>query len=209
MMAQAIRRVCGTSIIPRRRAIAVVMPGRSFETSSRSFAAPSMPSSSVEAACVDGALRNAHQADHVGQVLDSALQPAGLREALCVRAALGKDAVFEAGRRQGGAQVVGVAHRGRVAQGDGGLDDAPVGFHHQPEPGPGLLLDGASGHVLGLDHHGRAAGRGDDDVGAPSGVAEDGPRVLGPHLPARHHPLQQVAQGVVDVRLRLARHAVP
>ena len=67
---------------------------------------------------VYGALRNAHQADHVGQVLDSALQPAGLREALCVRAALGKDAVFEAGRRQGGAQVVGVADRGRVAEGD-------------------------------------------------------------------------------------------
>ena len=144
--------------------------------------------------------------DHVAQVLDAALQPAGLREALCVRAALGKDAVFEAGRRQGGAQVVGIADRGRVAEGDCGLDDAPVDGHLQPEAGPGLRLDGAGGHVLGLDHHGRAAGRGDDDVRAQSGMADDGLGVLGSHLPAGQHSLEQDAQGVVGVRLRLSRH---
>ena len=50
MMAQAMRRVCGTSIIPRRRAIAVVMLDRSSSISSKSFAAPSTPSCSVAAA---------------------------------------------------------------------------------------------------------------------------------------------------------------
>ena len=155
---------------------------------------------------VYGALRNAHQTDHVGQVLDAALQPAGLRKASCVRAALGKDAVFEAGRRQGGAQVVGIADRGRVAEGDCGFDDAPVDGHLQPEAGRGLRLHGAGGHVLGLDHHGRTAGRGDDDVRAQSGMADDGLGVLGPHLPAGQHLLEQAAQGVVGVRLGLAWH---
>ena len=104
---------------------------------------------------VDGALRDGHQAHHVGQVLDGAVQPAGLREAAPV---LREDAVGEAGRREGFAQVAGVADRGRVAEGDSGLDDARVGGHLQPEAGPGLGLDGAGGHVLGLDRR-RASSR--------------------------------------------------
>ena len=115
---------------------------------------------------VYGALRDGYQANHVGDVLDGALQPAGLREALDAIGGLGEDAVGEAGRRQGGAQVVSFADVVRVAEGDGGLDDAPVGGHFQPEAGLGLRFDGARRHVLGLDHHRRTAGRGDDDVGA-------------------------------------------
>ena len=61
--------------------------------------------------------------------------------------------------------------------------------------------------VLGLDDHGRAAGRGDDDVGAQPSVAGDGLGVLGPHLPAGQHLLEQAAQGVIGVRLRLAWHS--
>ena len=56
---------------------------------------------------------------------------------------------------------------------------------------------------------GRAAGGSDDDVGAKSRAAGDGLRVLGTHLAAGQHILQEVAQGVVDVRLRLAWHATP
>ena len=65
---------------------------------------------------------------------------------------------------------------------------------------------GGTMSVLGLDDHGRAAGRGDDDVGAQPGMADDGLGVLGPHLPAGQHLLEQDAQGVVGVRLRLSRH---
>ena len=111
-------------------------------------------------------LRDGHQTDHVGQVLNAALQPAGLREALDVLGALGEDAVGEAGRRQGRPQIVGLANRVRVAEGDSGFDDAPVDGHLQPEAGLGLRFDCTSGHVLGLDHYRRVAGRGDDDVGA-------------------------------------------
>ena len=155
---------------------------------------------------MDGLLRNGHQADEVGQVLDGALQPAGLREAARAPGLLGEEAVGEAGRRQGGAQVVGLANSVRVAEGDGGFDDAPVGGHLQPEAGPGLRFDGARGHVLGLDHHGCAAGRGDDDVGAQPRVAGDGLGVLGAHAAAGQHGLQQPAEGVVGAGLSMAWH---
>ena len=173
--------------------MATVMPERVSFNSSKSFAAPSMPSSSAAAACVYGALGDGHQADHVGQVLNGALQPAGLRETAHVLGALGEDAVVEAGRRQGGVEVVGLRNVVWVAEGDGGLDDARVGGHLQPEAGLGLRFDGARGHVLGLDHYRRAAACGDDDVGAQPSVAGDGLGVLGAHLAAGQHVLQQAA----------------
>ena len=76
-------------------------------------------------------LRHGHQPDHVRQVLDGALQPARLREADRAPGLLREDAVVEAGGRQGVGQVVGLAHIARVAEGYGGLDDAPVGGHLQ------------------------------------------------------------------------------
>ena len=47
MMAQAMRRVWGTLVIPSRRAMAVVTPERVSFSSSKSLAAPSIPSWSV------------------------------------------------------------------------------------------------------------------------------------------------------------------
>ena len=92
MMAQAMRRVWGTLAIPSRLAIDVVIPGRVWSSSSRSLAAPSMPSCSVAGCAVYGVLRDGDQADHVGQVLDRAVQPAGLWEAAGA-AVFGEDAV--------------------------------------------------------------------------------------------------------------------
>ena len=63
------------------------------------------------------------------RILNGALQPAGFREALYALVALGGDTVVEASRRQGGAQVVGFTNRARVAEANGGFDDAPVGGH--------------------------------------------------------------------------------
>ena len=57
-------------------------------------------------------------------------------------------------RRQRGVEVVRLAHFARVAQGDGGFDDTPIGRRLQPKPLPGLRFDIGGGHVLGLDHHG-------------------------------------------------------
>ena len=155
---------------------------------------------------VYGALRDGHQADHVGQVLNRALQPAGLREALYALRALGEDAVVEARRREGGGQVVGLAYRVGVAEGDGGFDDAPVGGKFQPKAGLCLGLGGDGGQVLGFDHNGRATGGGDDDVGAPPGVPGDGLCALGLHVAPGQHALKQAAQGVVDVWLSLTWH---
>ena len=45
-----------------------------------------------------------------------------------------------------------------------------------------------------------------DSAWAQPGLARDGLRVFGPHLPAGQHVLEQAAEGVVDVRLRLMRH---
>ena len=82
----------------------------------------------------------------------------------------------------------------------------PVGGHLQPQAGLRLRFDGTRGHVLGLDHHGRAAGRGDQDVGAQPWTAGDGLGVLGPHPAPGQHALKQAAHSVVGVWLRLARH---
>ena len=81
MMAQAMRRVWSTLAIPSRAAIASVMPGRVWSSSSRILAAPSMPSCSVAGCPVYGVLRDGDQADHVSQVFNGAVQPAGLWEA--------------------------------------------------------------------------------------------------------------------------------
>ena len=193
MMAQAMRRVWDTSIIPSRRAIAKVMLDRSFAHFVQELCGAFDALFQCAGGLVYGALRNGHQADHVGQVLNGPLQPARLRETVHVLGALGEDAVAEAGRRQRSAQVMGFAKGVRVAEGDGGFDNAPVGGHLQPEAGPGLRFDGTCGHVLGLDHYGRAAGRGDDDVRAQPEVAGYRLRVLGAHLATRQHVLQQTA----------------
>ena len=92
---------------------------------------------------VDCTLGNGHQAHHVGHVFDRALQPAGLREATFV-AVLGENAVGEAGGRQRGAQVVGVADGVGVAEGDDRFDDASVGGQLEAEAGFGLRFDGAA-----------------------------------------------------------------
>ncbi len=155
---------------------------------------------------VYGALRDGHHADHVGQVLDGALQPAGLRESSHTPGFLREDAVGQAGCREGGMKVVGAAHVVWVAEGYGGLDGPPVGGHLQPQAGLRLRLDGTRGHVLRLDHDGGTARRGDDDVGAQPWTAGDGLRVLGPHLTPGQHALKQAAHSVVGVRLGLARH---
>ena len=70
----------------------------------------------------------------------------------------------------------------------------------------GLRFHGARGHVLGLDDYGGAARRGDDDVGAQLGLAGDGLGVFGTHLAAGQHVLEQTAEGVIGVGLRLAGH---
>ena len=47
----------------------------------------------------------------------------------------------------------------RIAEGDGRFDDTPVSFGLQSETVLSLRFDVGGGHVLGLDHDGRAAGR--------------------------------------------------
>ena len=101
---------------------------------------------------------------------------------------------------------MGVADRGRVAEGDDRFDDAPVGGQFQPKAGFGLGFDRARGHVLGLDDDGGAARDGDDDVGAEAGFAGDGLGVLGTDLAAGHHVLEEAAEGVVGVGFRLSGH---
>ena len=155
---------------------------------------------------IDSPLGNRYEAHHVNQIFDRALQPAGFGEALDVVGILGEDAVGEAGRGQGGAQVVGIAHRGWVSEGDDCFDDASVGGQLKPEASPGLRFYRTRGHVLGLDDDGRAAWHGDDDVGAQPGLTGDGLCVFGTHLATGQHVLEQTAQSVIGVRLRLAGH---
>ena len=95
----------------------------------------------------------------------------------------------------------------RVAEGDNGLDDAPVLRHLQRKAVLCFAFNVPCWHVFRLDDNGRAAGRGDEDVGFQRRMPGDGLSVLGPHLAAGQHALQEIAQGVVGVRLRLARHA--
>ena len=52
IMAQAMRRVCGTLVIPSRRAMSAAMAGRVSLTWSRCFAAPSIPFCRMVAACL-------------------------------------------------------------------------------------------------------------------------------------------------------------
>ena len=175
-------------IIPRRRAISVLMLDRN------SWDFVQMLCGALDAffqgggGLVDCALGNRHEAHHVGQVIDRAFEPAFLREATLV-AVLGEYAVGEVRRRQGGSQVVGVADGVGVAEGNDRFDDASVGGQFQAEAGFGLRFDGARWHVLGLDDDGGAAWDGDDDVGAQAGLAGDGLGVLGADLAAGHHVL--------------------
>ena len=103
-------------------------------------------------------------------------------------------------------EIFRLAHVGRVAQGDGGFDGTPKDGGFQPEPLHRFLFSVGGGHVLGFDHHGRAAGRGDEDVGPKSRVSGDNAGVLGTDLAAGQHRLEQVAQCVVGARFGLVRH---
>ena len=81
-----------------------------------------------------------------------------------------------------------------------------VDRHGQAEARAGLRFDVGGGQVFGFDNDRRAAGVGDEQVGLQAGAAGDDARVLGAHLAAGQHGLQQAAQGVVGTRLGLARH---
>ena len=80
----------------------------------------------------------------------------------------------------------------------GGTED--VGTHWAP------LRNASDSRGDGLDDYGGAARRGDDDVGAQAGLTGDGLGVFGTHLAAGHHVLEQTAEGVIGIRLRLAGH---
>ena len=105
-------------------------------------------------------------------------------------------------------EIVRVAHIARVAQGDGGFDGPSKDGGLQPEPLLRILFGLGGGHVLRLNHHRRAAGRGDEDVWLTSRVTGDHAGVLRSDLAARQHRLEQVAQCVVGARLNLVRHSV-
>ena len=104
---------------------------------------------------------------------------------------------------------MGVAYFVRVAEGDGGFDFAAVGGGLQPEPVLRLRFDAGGGHVLGLDHNGRAAGRRDQNIGPEAWVSVNGLSVLGTHTATGQHGLKQAAHCIVYVRFGLARHITP
>ena len=163
---------------------------------------------------VHGALGHGHEAHEVGEIGDAACEPAGGGEPLTPVASAtgvgarhkGEDAVFEAGGRESGAEVGGIADRGGIAQGDGGLDGARVDRHTQAEARAGLRFDVGGGQVFGFDDDGRAAGVGDEEIGLQAGAAGDDAGVLEQDAAAGQHGLQQEAQSVVGIRLGLARH---
>ena len=97
-----------------------------------------------------------------------------------------------------------------------GVADRYSGFHgsrfsldSEPQPLGSVLLHFGSGLILGFDDHRGAARSGNQHVGMTACVVDEGLSVLGSDFAAGHHAPQQVAQGVVCIRFRLARHTFP
>ena len=155
---------------------------------------------------VHGPLGNGNQAHEVGQVGNGSFQPAGGREPLHAGGRGSEDAVGEAGGGEGGAEIGGVADFRGIAQGNGRLDGTRMVSHAQAEARAGLRFDVGGGQVFGFDDDRRAAGVGDEQVGLQAGAARDDAGILEQDAAARQHGLQQAAQGVIGIRLGLARH---
>ena len=157
---------------------------------------------------VHGPLRHGCQANEVGEIVNRAVQPAGIREPArrLLAVAFREDAIGKPGFPQGGGQVVGLADGFGIAQGDDGLHGAGIDGRGQAEAFLGIALRRISREVFRFHDDGRMAGGGDQDVGLLSGVPGDDLRVLGAHLGAGQPVLKQGAQGGVGVRLGLVWH---
>ena len=152
---------------------------------------------------VHGALRHRHEPDKLGQVSDTALDPAGVGEAVFV---LADDAIGDCRGGESFGEVAGAADVFGVAERYGGLDQPSGGHDLESQTGLRFGLGVGGGHVLRLEDHGRASGRGDKDVGLKSGVVNDDLGVLGAHDASGEHLRKKLAEGVVGAGFGLLRH---
>ena len=104
------------------------------------------------------------------------------------------------------AHIVGILHNLRVTHRYGGLDCSGLALHAKPQTFGGIPLHLGSRFIFGFDHYRGATGGGNQNVCVAARIVGEGLGVLGADFTARHHPPQQLAQGVVGVWLRLARH---
>ena len=86
------------------------------------------------------------------------------------------------------------------------LDCSGLALHAKPQTFGGISLHLSGRFIFGFDHYRGATGGGNQNVCVAARIVGEGLGVLGADFTARHHPPQQLAQGVVGVWLRLARH---
>ena len=130
------------------------------------------------------------------------IQPdAGKRSSSSLKHAVGEGRI---GKRL--AEAGGVAEVGRVSEGYCGLDTPSGGDDLESQARRGLCLRVGGGHVLGLDDHRGASGRGDQDIGLKSGVVDDDLGVLRAHDASGEHLPKKLAEGVVGAGFSLLRH---
>ena len=208
MMAQAIRRVCGTFTIPRRRAISSRHAWLGWRPTRPVWPRPSLfPAGGRRRQCprpsagdTDTSRTRSARSD-----TEPVSQPdPGKR--LSVWSSWNTQYERRAPDRAA-AQIVAVRHGLRVPERDDGLDGPPAVHHLQPQPRPSASASTLrAGSISASTITGARPGLGDYDVRLQAGTAGDGAHVLRPHGRAAHHPLEQCAKGDIDTRFGLARH---
>ena len=104
-----------------------------------------------------------------------------------------------------GPKIAGGADLVRIPQSDGGFYAAANLRGFPPKAGGRLGFDAGGGFVFGFDHHGGAAGGGNQYVRLQAALSGKGAGVLGPYVAAGQHTVEQPPQGVVNARLGLSR----
>ena len=132
-----------------------------------------------------------------------AIQPAGFGKAALI---LIQDAVRKLGLGNGRRQFVSAFHGMGIAQGDRGLNSARLTDNAEAQPCQRVFFRFGRRFVLGFDHHRRASGGGNQDIGVTPRMSYEGLRAFGTHLAAVQHLAQQVAQGIIGAWFGLLWH---